>query len=102
VANASSGAGGGTGKGQASTLFTFVADDPHAMASLINGSGLHPHGFNASHANSHAILHKTRTPLAKIVSVVHAGRDRLSQLVERCRETATSSNAIKWCWWWNW
>ena len=61
VANASSGAGGGTGKGQASTLFTFVADDPHAMASLINGSGLHPHGFNASHANSHAILHKTRT-----------------------------------------
>jgi hypothetical protein len=33
------------------------------MASLINGSGLHPHGFNASHANSHAILHKTRTRL---------------------------------------
>jgi hypothetical protein len=27
--------------------------------------------------------------LAKIVSVVHAGRDRLSQLVERCRETTT-------------
>ena len=65
MANASSGAGGGTSKGQASTLSTFVADDPHAMASLINGSGLHPHGFNASHANSHAILHKTRTrPIA--------------------------------------
>jgi hypothetical protein len=27
--------------------------------------------------------------LAKIVSVVHAGRDRLFQLVERCRETTT-------------
>ena len=68
MANASSGAGGGTSKGQASTLSTFVADDPHAMASLINGSGLHPHGFNASHANSHTILHKTRTPPADISS----------------------------------
>jgi hypothetical protein len=36
------------------------------MASLINGSGLHPHGFNASHANSHAILHKTRTLIASL------------------------------------
>jgi hypothetical protein len=32
--------------------------------------------------------------LAKIVSVVHAGRDRLSQLVERCRETTTFNHPM--------
>jgi hypothetical protein len=46
VANASSGAGGGTGKGQASTLSTFVADDPHSNGFTDQWLRLTPHGFN--------------------------------------------------------